>query len=67
MHIPAWLGRLAIGQHGVAMMTTARGASNQKAKSLLPWKLKWASWRKGFKQGLEDAQPAGSGTIRAIA
>jgi len=53
-HIPTWLGRMAIGPHGVAMMTTGRGASNRKAKSLLPWKLKWPSWRKGFKDGLES-------------
>ena len=67
-HIPAWLGRMAIGPHGVAMMTAARGASNQKAKSLLPWKLKWPSWRKGFKDGLEDrAQQPSHGTTRAIA
>jgi nucleoside-diphosphate-sugar epimerase len=36
--IPAWLGRMAIGPHGVACMKGARGASNQKAKSLLRWK-----------------------------
>jgi nucleoside-diphosphate-sugar epimerase len=51
-HVPAWLGKLAIGQHGVAMMTTARGASNQKARSALPWKLRWPSWRQGFLKGL---------------
>jgi nucleoside-diphosphate-sugar epimerase len=53
-HIPTWLGRLAVGPHGVAMMTQIRGASNQKAKSLLGWKLEWLSWRKGFRDGLED-------------
>jgi hypothetical protein len=36
------------------MMTQIRGASNQKAKSLLGWKPKWLSWRKGFRDGLED-------------
>lgn len=51
-HIPAWLGRLIVGAHGVAMMTEIRGASNQKAKSLLRWKLKWPSWRQGFQNGL---------------
>ena len=52
--IPAWLGRLAIGEHGVAMMTVSRGASNQKAKSLLAWKPTWSSWRIGFREGLDD-------------
>lgn len=52
--IPAWLGRLALGQHGVAMMTEARGASNRKAKSLLPWTLKWPTWREGFRDGLHE-------------
>jgi nucleoside-diphosphate-sugar epimerase len=51
-HIPAWLGRLAIGEYGVAMMTEIRGASNAKAKRLLNWKLKWPSWRGGFREGL---------------
>ncbi len=53
-HIPTWLGRLAVGPQGVAMMTQIRGASNQKAKSLLGWKPEWLSWRKGFRDGLED-------------
>ena len=53
-HIPRWLGRIAIGRHGVAWMTEIRGASNQKAKSLLRWKLKWPTWRLGFLHGLVD-------------
>lgn len=55
IHVPSWLGRLAVGAHGVAMMTTIRGASNQKAKALLGWKLKWPSWRQGFREGLGEA------------
>ncbi|HEY1263843.1 MAG TPA: NAD(P)-dependent oxidoreductase [Terriglobales bacterium] len=67
-HVPAWLGRLFIGAHGVAMMTAARGASNRKAKSLLQWKLRWPSWRQGFRDGLGEAvYPTSSGTTRAIA
>jgi nucleoside-diphosphate-sugar epimerase len=67
-HIPAWLGRLALGPHGVAMMTTSRGASNKKAKSLLAWGLKWQSWREGFQHGLEDsAQEKGTRQARALA
>jgi 2-alkyl-3-oxoalkanoate reductase len=51
-HIPRWLGRMAIGPHGVAMMTESRGGSNQKAKSAMWWKLKWPSWRQGFRESL---------------
>lgn len=51
-HIPAWLAQMAIGKNGVAMMTESRGASNRKAKSLLPWRLKWPTWRLGFRDGL---------------
>jgi len=36
------------------MITQTRGASNRKAKHLLNWKLKWPSWRKGFRNGLGD-------------
>jgi nucleoside-diphosphate-sugar epimerase len=53
--IPGWLGRMAIGSHGVALMTEIRGASNRKAKSQMDWKLKWPTWRKGFREGLGNA------------
>jgi len=51
-HVPVWLARMLIGALGVAMMTEVRGASNQKAKALLDWKLKFPSWRSGFRKGL---------------
>ena len=51
-HLPAWIGRLAIGEHGVAMMTQVRGASNAKAKSALNWYPVWATYRKGFRRAL---------------
>ena len=54
-HLPRWIGRMVIGQHGVAWMNEIRGASNAKAKALLNWKPKWTSWRLGFRDGLEDA------------
>lgn len=54
--IPSWLARIAIGSHGVAMMTEIRGASNRKAKSQMDWKLKWPTWRKGFCEGLGTIQ-----------
>jgi nucleoside-diphosphate-sugar epimerase len=53
-HVPAWVGKLAVGEFGVAMMTTARGASNEKAKRELGWKLSYPSWRLGFRTGLTD-------------
>jgi nucleoside-diphosphate-sugar epimerase len=47
-HIPAWLARLLAGEAAVVMNTTARGASNAKAKRELGWKLRYPSWRQGF-------------------
>jgi nucleoside-diphosphate-sugar epimerase len=51
-HVPAWLGRLAIGEAGLVMMNGARGSSNAKAKRLLGWKLRYPDWRNGFRHGL---------------
>jgi nucleoside-diphosphate-sugar epimerase len=53
-HIPSWLGRMAIGDYGVAMMNEIRGASNEKAKSQMRWNLKWPTWREGFCDGLNN-------------
>jgi nucleoside-diphosphate-sugar epimerase len=53
-HIPAWLGRLLIGEAGIVMMMHARGASNAKAKRELSWNLIWPTWREGFRRGLND-------------
>jgi nucleoside-diphosphate-sugar epimerase len=50
--IPRWLARLAAGEAATAMMTEARGASNEKAKRELGWQPRYASWRQGFAQGL---------------
>jgi 2-alkyl-3-oxoalkanoate reductase len=50
--IPRWLGRLAAGEVATAMMTEARGASNEKAKRELGWQPRYSSWRQGFAQGL---------------
>jgi nucleoside-diphosphate-sugar epimerase len=52
MRISTWLARLAAGEVAVVMMTQSRGASNAKAKRELNWKLKWPTWREGFKRGL---------------
>jgi nucleoside-diphosphate-sugar epimerase len=51
--VPAWLARLLVGETGVAMMTQVRGASNSKAKQKLGWQPRFASWREGFRSGLE--------------
>ncbi len=45
--VPRWVGRL-LGEHVIAMMCEARGASNAKAKALLDWEPRWTSWREGF-------------------
>jgi nucleoside-diphosphate-sugar epimerase len=50
--IPAWLGKLAIGEGGVMMMTEARGGSNAKARRELTWQPTYPSWRQGFVEGL---------------
>jgi nucleoside-diphosphate-sugar epimerase len=57
-HVPAWLGRLAIGEMGVRMMTEQRGSSNAKAKQQLGWQPSWASWRDGFRHGLSSVRAA---------
>jgi 2-alkyl-3-oxoalkanoate reductase len=56
--VPTWVGRLASGELGVAMMTSVRGASNAKAKRELDWQPRYASWRHGFAVAL--GYPAGS-------
>lgn len=50
--VPGWLGRLAIGDGGVSMMTQIRGGSNAKARRELAWQPSYASWRRGFVEGL---------------
>jgi nucleoside-diphosphate-sugar epimerase len=45
---PTWLARLFAGEAAVVMGTTARGASNAKAKRELGWTPRYPSWRYGF-------------------
>jgi len=66
-HVPAWVGRLAIGPHGVAMMTEIRGASNAKAKRLLDWRPAVTSWREGFRERLGSPPRAGAARSAAAA
>ncbi|HEY7487284.1 MAG TPA: NAD(P)-dependent oxidoreductase [Streptosporangiaceae bacterium] len=52
MRIPKWLARLLAGDLPVVMMTEGRGFSNAKAKRELGWRLRYPSWRQGFKEEL---------------
>jgi len=52
MKIPAFIARLAAGSYGTAAMTTAQGASNERAKQALQWSPQVASWRVGFRTAL---------------
>jgi nucleoside-diphosphate-sugar epimerase len=45
---PEWLARVFAGDAGVMLGTSARGASNEKAKRELGWTLRYPSWRQGF-------------------
>jgi 2-alkyl-3-oxoalkanoate reductase len=47
-HVLRWLARLMAGDSAVVLMTECRGASNEKAKRLLGWSLRYPSWREGF-------------------
>ena len=49
LRVPAWLGRLLAGQFVVTQMTSARGSSNDKARKILGWEPRYASWREGFR------------------
>jgi nucleoside-diphosphate-sugar epimerase len=62
LRVPTWVGRLAIGELGVAMMTDTRGASNAKAKRELGWRLAYPSWRDGFRAALEETSYTGGAT-----
>jgi len=64
-HVPAWLGRLALGEAGVRWMTAGRGASNAKAKTQLGWGLRYPSWRQGFVAGLA-ATPLDAASLDAL-
>jgi nucleoside-diphosphate-sugar epimerase len=54
MRLPIWIAGLVVGPVGVSMMTRVRGASNAKAKRELGWRLRYPSWREGFRAGLGE-------------
>jgi nucleoside-diphosphate-sugar epimerase len=51
-HVPTWLGRLAVGDLGVAAFTEIRGVDNSLAKHTFDWEPHYTSWRTGFREGL---------------
>lgn len=57
-HMPAWLGRLVIGDAGMSMMTKTRGSSNMKAKRALGWQPIYPTWRDGFRAMMPSLAPA---------
>jgi nucleoside-diphosphate-sugar epimerase len=54
---PVWLARLFAGEAGVMLGTTARGASNVKAKRELGWTLRYPTWRDGFFEVYAASRP----------
>jgi nucleoside-diphosphate-sugar epimerase len=54
-HVSAWMARLLIGEHVVAMMNEIRGVSNAKIKRELDWTPRWPSWREGFREVCKSA------------
>jgi nucleoside-diphosphate-sugar epimerase len=52
LRIPRWLARVFAGEAMTTMLTEGRGASNAKAKRMLGWEPRYASWRRGFAEGL---------------
>jgi nucleoside-diphosphate-sugar epimerase len=53
LRLPVWAARLMAGDVAVSMLTRTRGSSNARAKRELGWRLRWPSWRQGFREGLE--------------
>jgi nucleoside-diphosphate-sugar epimerase len=56
-HVPRWVARL-MGEHIVAMMCEAHGASNAKIKAQLGWEPRWPTWRDGFSALATPPAPA---------
>lgn len=53
--VPAWMARMLIGEHAVALMNEIRGVSNAKIKRELEWTPRWPTWRDGFREALKTA------------
>jgi nucleoside-diphosphate-sugar epimerase len=52
VHLPAWLGRILLGEVGLSMMTRIRASSNAAARRALGWHPAYSTWREGFRTGL---------------
>ena len=52
--VPTFLAKLIAGRGLVEWTTTARGASNAKAKAELGWEPRYPTWREGFVSGLAE-------------
>ena len=63
-HLPVWLARVIAGEAVVIMGTSARGASNEKAKRELGWTPRYASWRQGFADSYAKPTASETGPIR---
>ena len=50
--VPELIARLVAGKRAVEMATGLAGASNQRAKRELQWRLRYPSWRQGFREAL---------------
>ncbi len=48
-HVPAWVGRLFVGEGAVTWMTEGRGSSNARARRVFNWQPIYPSWRDGFR------------------
>jgi nucleoside-diphosphate-sugar epimerase len=54
--VPVWAGKMAAGEAAVSMMTQVRGSSNDKAKAVLGWAPRHASWREGFRSWVAEEE-----------
>jgi nucleoside-diphosphate-sugar epimerase len=62
-HFPVWLARLFAGDAGVMLGTTARGASNAKAKRELGWTPPLSELAAGLRRGVRANHSGGSTQI----
>jgi nucleoside-diphosphate-sugar epimerase len=53
-HVSEWIGRFAAGEAVVYLATRIQGLSNAETKRELGWRLRYASWREGFRHGLAE-------------
>jgi nucleoside-diphosphate-sugar epimerase len=64
---PVRLARLFAGGAAVMMGTSARGASNAKAKRELGWMLRYPSWRQGFAEVYGKPTPSTAAAMQTPA